>query len=293
MKSTNTTLINFLRAAQSMAMADLYTITLNGGATLRWSSADVPVTYGGNTFGLGPLVSDSGVQSKVGVEVSTTDITFASSASFTIGGVPFVDWVQAGGFDGATIRIDRVFAPDWPTMLTAPLGGYLRFLGRYDGAKDLGNTSVTITASDWRVLLTRNIPQDCYQTSCRNVLGDSKCQFATSTLTVAGIAVTAVTSPGIFAATSSLGAHKFSLGTLAFTTGANAGLSRTIKSYDGAGNFTLTSPFPASPAVGDLFTAGPGCDLTMATCAAFRPSTWYNYFRGEPFIPSPTTGLPT
>jgi hypothetical protein len=293
MKSTNITLINFLRSSQQMVRADLYTITLNGGAILRWSSADVPVTYGGRTFGLGPICSDSGVQSKAGVEVSSTDITLASGAGFTIGGVPLIDWVLLGGFDGATIRIDRVFAPDWPTLLSAPTGGYQRFYGRYDGAKELGLTQVIITASDWRVLLTRNVPQDCYQTSCLNVFGDSKCGFNLSTLTVTGIAVTASTSGGVFAAASSLGAHAFTLGTLAFTSGANTGLSRTIKAYDGAGNFTLTSPFPAAPAIGDLFTAAPGCALTTAACASFRPSTWKNYFRGMPFIPAPQTGLPT
>ena len=291
MKSSNTTLINFMRSATSMAMADLYTITLNGGAVLRWSSADVPIAYNGNTFGLGPLVSDSGVQSKCGVEVSSTEITFASSAAFTIGGVPFIDWVLAGGFDGASIRIDRVVAPDWPTMLTAPIGGYWRFYGRYDGAKELGLTQVVITASDWRVLLANKYPVDNFQTSCLNVLGDSKCKFAVSTKTVSGIAVTGVTSGSSFAAASSLGAHPFTLGKVKFTSGANAGLSRSVKAYDGAGNFTFTAPFPAAPAIGDVFTAYPGCDLTMATCSG----TFSNLinFRGFPFIPSPTTALPT
>jgi uncharacterized phage protein (TIGR02218 family) len=291
MKSTNTTLINFLYSAQSMVMVDLYTIALNGGAVLRWSSADVPVTYGGNTFGLGPLCTDDGVQSKCGVEVSSTDITFASSASFTINGVPFIDWVLGGGFDGATIRIDRVVAPDWPTMLTAPLGGYLRFYGRYDGAKELGLAAVVITASDWRVLLANNVPQDCYQTSCLNVLGDSKCQFSVSTKTVTGIAVTSATSGAIFGAASSLGAQPFTIGKVKFTSGANAGLSRSVKNYDGAGNFTLTAPFPATPAVGDQFTAYPGCDLSMTTCV----NTFANlvHFRGQPFIPTPTSGLPS
>ena len=293
MKSSNTTLINFLYSAQNAVMADLYTITLNGGGVLRWSSADVPVSYGGNTFSLGPLCTNGGVQSKAGVEVSSTDITFASGANFTIGGVPFIDWVIAGGFDGANVRIDRVVAPDWPTMISAPTGGWLHFLGRYDGAKELGQTQVVVTASDWRVLLTRNFPQDCYQTSCRNILGDAKCGYNLAAATVTGIAVTSATSGAVFAAASTLGAHTFTFGTVAFTTGANAGLSRTVKAYDNAGHFTLTSPFPAAPAVGDLFTATPGCDLSTGNCNTYNGSGWTLRFRGEPYIPAPTTGMPT
>lgn len=287
----NGSLAAFLYAATSYVKADLYTITLNGGAVLRWSSSDIPISYRGNTFALGPICSDSGVQSKNGVEVSSTDITFASSPGFTIGGVPFLDWVEAGGLDGATVRIDRIFAPDWPTMISAPGGAYLRFLGRYDGAKDLGQTQVVVTASDWRVLLATNVPQDCIQTSCRNNLGDADCGFNVSTLTVSGLIVTSATSGAAFGVASSLGAHPFTLGKVAFTSGANAGLSRSVKAYDGAGNFTLTAPFPATPQVGDVFTAYPGCDQTMDTCG----TTFSNliHFRAEPFVPAPSTGLPT
>ena len=293
MKSSNTALINFLYTTQSAVMADLYTITLNGGGVLRWTSADVPVTYNGNTFALGPLCSNGGMQSKVGTAASSIDITFASSASFTIGGVPFIDWVIAGGFDGAVIRIDRAVAPDWPTMLSAPTGGWQYFYGRYDGAKELGQTQVVVTASDWRVLLSRNFPQDCYQTSCRNILGDAKCGYNLAANVVAGIAVTSVASSAAFAAASSLGARTFTFGSIAFTTGANAGISRTIKAYDNAGNFTLTSPFPAAPAVGDLFNATPGCDLSTDNCNTYNGANWPLRFRGEPYIPAPTTGMPT
>jgi hypothetical protein len=54
----------------------------------------------------------------------------------------------------------------------------------------------------------------------------------------------------------------FDLGTVAFTSGKNAGLSRSIKSY-AAGSVTLTAPFPNVPQVGDTFTALPGCGKTL------------------------------
>lgn len=292
MKSTDPVLIDFLLSAQSYVHADLYTITLNGGAVLRWCSANMQIGYLGKTWGLGPVCSDSGVQSKAGVEVSSTDITFAASPSFTIGGTPFLDWAENGGFDGATIRIDRVFAADWPSMLAAPIGGYLRFYGRYDGAKELGQTQIVVTASDWRVLLSTNVPQDCYQTSCLNTLGDGKCQVNVAALAQTG-AITAVTSDNTFAsAVTAPGTGSLVLGSVLFTSGPNAGVSRTVKSFS-AGTFVLTAPLPATPEVGDAFTAYPGCDLSMSMCQQYHGASYDLFYRGQPFVPSPQTGLAT
>ena len=71
-----------------------------------------------------------------------------------------------------------------------------------------------------------------------------------------------------------------------FTTGLNTGLQRTIKAYTNGSpsNFTLISPFPNVPTIGDSFTIYAGCDKSMATCTA-RFSNLVN-FRGTPFVPA-------
>ena len=51
------------------------------------------------------------------------------------------------------------------------------------------------------------------------------------------------------------------------------------------------APLPNPPSPGDGFQAYPGCDLSMAACAAKFANL--PRFRGQPFIPAPSTGLPT
>ena len=85
-------------------------------------------------------------------------------------------------------------------------------------------------------------------------------------------------------------------GLLAFfaaASGKNAGFARSVRAWTapsggGAGAFTLLSPFPFAPAPGDTFTAYPGCDKQLATCALFSNSA---NFGGMPFIPAPETSV--
>ena len=76
----------------------------------------------------------------------------------------------------------------------------------------------------------------------------------------------------------------FDLGTISYTSGTNAGLSRSVRSYT-VGAVVPSLPFPAAPALGDLFTIKPGCDKKSATCTT-KFSNLAN-FRGYPTIPVP------
>jgi hypothetical protein len=81
--------------------------------------------------------------------------------------------------------------------------------------------------------------------------------------------------------------HYFDKGTLTFTSGANAGLSRTVQTYlNASGALSFAFGFPNPPAPGDAFTALRGCLLTLADCEAQRPaSDAQSHFRGQPFTP--------
>jgi uncharacterized phage protein (TIGR02218 family) len=291
MKTASPALTDFLLTAQAYVRADLYTIALAGGGVLRYAGADTAIVADGQTFALGPPCQDGGVKSQRGVNVATVDITFLADDRHLVGAAQFLDFVEDLGLDGAAIRIDRAFAASWTDMATTgPVGSYIRFSGRFSEARALGQTGVVVTAAAWLDLLSVNLPADVYQTSCLNSLGDAKC----------GISLAAYAVPGVVSGASSLttlgsnlaqAADYFALGKLVFRTGANAGLARTVKAYDGAGNFTLVAPLPSPPQAGDGFDAYPGCDLSMATCQARFANL--ARFRGQPFIPVPSTGLPT
>ena len=83
----------------------------------------------------------------------------------------------------------------------------------------------------------------------------------------------------------------YDLGTVTFTSGANAGQSRTIKQcLQGIGGFASISfalPLPCEPVVGDLFSIYAGCDKQQTTCAG-KFSNLAN-FSAEPYVPVPET----
>ena len=292
MKTASTALKDFLLTNSACVHADLYTFTLaNGAGVLRYASTDTPVAAGGVAFGLGPLCQDGGVDQQRGVHVSTVDITLYADARHTVGGKPFLDFVEDYGLDGAGVTIERAFAASFADMaVRGPVGTYVRFGGRVAEVQTLGATQVVVQAASWLDLLNANLPADTYQTSCLNTLGDARCGVALAAYAVAGVVV-AGTSATSFATALTQPAGWFSLGKVAFTSGANAGATVTVKSFDDAGGFQLVAPLQVPPQPGDAFTAYPGCALSMADCSARFANL--ARFRGQPFIPAPSTGLPT
>jgi hypothetical protein len=311
MKAATTTLINFLENATTYVRADLYTFTLNSGTVLRYTSANAPVTttitvngvaQGPYTWNVGPPISDEGVQSSRGVNAASVDITINGGTDvWTVNGLDILDFIEGFGLDGASVRIDRAWAPDWPTMFGAgPTGTHCRFSGLFTEAKELGETQAVVTVQDPRSVLQTQYPAEVYCTSCLNVFGDADCSVNVVALKVTG-AVASGGSPtqltfdtGLTQATG-----YFTLGVIAFTSGVNEGLSRSIKTYSATGGaVSVTAPLPAAPAAGDTFTISPGCSLALSStnpngCQQWQPSTYQERFRGQPFIPPPTTGLPT
>ena len=292
MKTASLALTDFLLTNTACVHADLYTFTLAGGAgVLRYASTDTPVTADGVCFGLGPLCQDSGVDAQRGVHVATVDITLYADERHTVAGKPFLDFVEDYGLDGAGVKIERAYAASFADMaVKGPVGTYIRFAGRVAEAQALGATQVVVQAASWLDLLSTNLPADTYQTSCLNTLGDPRCGVALAGYGVAGV-VAGATSATTFASALTQPAGWFSLGKVAFTRGANAGATATVKSFDGAGTFQLVAPLRSPPRAGDAFTAYPGCALSMADCSAKFANL--ARFRGQPFIPAPSTGLPT
>ena len=296
MKAASPALIAFLLDAQEFVRVDLYTFTLIGGGVLRYCSASLPVSSGGFTWNVGPPIQDGGVQSSRGVSASSVDITVLGDERWLVNGEQFLDFVENFGLDGATVRIDRAFAASWLAMSqTGPIGAYCRFLGRFSEAKELGQTQVVIAATSYLDALSTDFPKEMYQTSCINAFGDANCGVNLAALTVTGtVQNTGETYTDFQSTLDTQPSDYFELGVVDFTSGVNAGVSRSVKAYDVEhGTFSVVAPLPGPPVAGDTFTACPGCKLSIASCQQFQPSTWMQRFRGAPLIPPPSTGLPT
>ena len=250
MKSASLALTDFLLTATAWVRADLYSFTLaNGAGVLRYASTDTAITANGESFGLGPLCQDAGVDSQRGVHVSSVDITLYADERHTVAGKPFLDFVEDYGLDGASVRIERAFAASAADMATkGPVGTYVRFAGRVSEAQALGATQVVVQATD--------LARPAVHQPARRHLPDLVPEQPGRRALRGG-------APGLWRGGG--GRHRrdlhpvpqrpdpapgwFSLGKVAFTGGVNAGVTATVKDLRRSGRLPARRP-AAGPAGG-------------------------------------------
>ena len=275
-----------LNSGADFQMVDLWQITLNGGGVIRWhgAGASAPLSFNGATYQAGPAIDRGKITTKLGVEVATLDVTLSAGAADLINGAPLIPFAQARGFDGATVVLYRGFLTDWtaPYVIT---GAVIAFSGRVTQLKDVSRAKFTMTVSAWTVLLNVNMGPDVFQAGCLNTHYDADCGLTPTTITGA---ISAGASTLAFGTSLTQADGYFTKGTITFTSGVNAGLSRAVQAYANAGGrVSVAFPLPFAPAAGDAFNAVRGCLLTMADCSAQGNLP---RFRGQPFVPPAITG---
>lgn len=274
-------LIDLLNTSDTFLMADLFTFVTQGGQTLRYTSADIDLAIDGYSY-LAFCLERGNIRQVAGIQVDTLSVTFFPSDTDYLGNVPFLHGVSKGMLDGAEFTLHRAFfSPDWQTYV----GKILRFSGRVSDIEDFTRSAVPITIKSDLEILNTKMPRNIYQPSCRRTLFDSGCgvskaAFAANSTVTAGSTATQINC-GLAQA-----AGWFTMGSVTFTSGANSGVSRTVKSY-GPGVLVFSLPLPYLPAVGDTFTAYAGCDRLKTTCEAKFNNLLR--FSGEPYIPAAET----
>ena len=277
-----------LNGGTDFQMLDLYAITLNGGQVIYMHGgmfAD-SVTFKGNTYTGGWSIDRGKVSTKLGVEVSTLDITFNTNAGDLINGHPITPFAQGRGFDGATVVLYRAYLASWARPYSI-VGATISFSGRVTQMKSVSRIGFTMAVASWTVLLNADMGPDVFQSGCLNTHYDANCGLNKASYAVSG---TVTGSPSTTAWSSNLTYPDgyFSKGQVVFTSGANAGVSRTCQaSTNASGNMFFAFPWPVAPSAGDGFTAYRGCLLTMADCTAQGN---LGNFRGQPFVPPAISG---
>ena len=296
-----------LLASHQLLYADLYTITLietDPGASmggyggyggygygppaptrLFYTDADRNLVYNGNTWlCTHPALSRTGIKCSSDLSVDTVEVSIFGAAADLVLGVPFPQFAVNGGFDGATVSIDRCFMPSYGDTSAGVVN---LFFGNVSEVKP-SRTAVVLTVSSQLELLNLDMPRNLLSPGCIHSLFDTGCTLTQAHYAAHGI-VTAATTGAISSTGLGLPAGYFTQGTIMLTSGADTGATATIKQHtlaNGVNTFSLMAPMNAAPAIGDNFTVFPGCDKTMATCQA-RFNNLVN-FRGWPFVPSPT-----
>jgi uncharacterized phage protein (TIGR02218 family) len=189
-------------------------------------------------------------------------------------------------FNGPEIGGGAIIPPPPPVMPGAVYVGKVhRFQGTITEIQEGGRTQIPVVVKSDLFLLNVKLPRNVYQPTCRRVLYAAGCEVSKMTYGANSTTLAGSTQSTILT-TLSQAIGWFSLGTITFTTGLNAGISRTVKSYS-AGVFTFALPLPYPPGVGDSLTAYAGCDRMQSTCQA-KFNNLLN-FSAEPYIPAAET----
>jgi len=307
---TSADALKALLATRSFVFADLYTFnTTNGGPVLRYAAADLNIGYSGNTWVHDGPAFDQGSDEggsprghwKIGLDVDTWTVTVAprpfhpvtgAAEPDQIAGQPWIQAVRGGALDGAAVAVDRAYLAAWPTGANAfsvpatPIGVINIFTGRVANV-DIGRSHVGITINALTHLLDASFPRNVYQAPCARTLFDAGCQLVASSFAVNGT-VTAGSTPGVIRSNVSApaGSGTYALGRIVMTSGANATFQRSVRAYTAGAPavLTLLDPFSFPVAVGDTFTAYPGCDKQETTCGLFGNGANYG---GQKYIPAP------
>jgi len=261
-------------------MADCYTFTLRSGSKLTYTNADVSIPLNGSIYAANSvLVSGLRYKCAAGLDVDQQQLTISARESDTINGVPFLQALHSGAFDGCEIQRERAFLETWSS---APLGSVILFKGRVGNIDHIGRTTTQITVNSDLILLDINIPRNFYSPQCVHVLYDSGCGLIKSAYGTNGLVEAGSNKTTIIWSAADI---KLTQGTLVFSSGQNSGASATIKAVqDNA--LILATALPYKPMTGDHFIAYQGCAHTLESC--INQFSNRDRFRGFPYVPPPT-----
>lgn len=292
MKPTSTALNNLL-ATRQFIVADLYTFTLIDGTVLYYTSGDTNITTGGHTYSsggqVGPYFERMGgnkprIKWQRGLAVDTLVFDVLPKDA-TVNGVAFLTAIQQGYFDGSTVTLSRAYMSTYGTVV----GTVVLFLGRVADIT-CGRVFATFTINSHLELLNQNMPRNMYQAKCVNTLYDSACTLLQASFSANG-SVASGSTKTIINTTLAAATGYYDLGKIQFTSGANNGLWRGVKSFINStpDTISLIIPLPNTPAISDTYTIYAGCDKTQATCTN-KFSNLTN-FRGFPYLPENSTAI--
>lgn len=296
MKPASTALQDLL-ATRNFHFCGLYAFTLIDGTALYYASGDVDIKVGSQVYSCGgtsgPYLDRTGNRAKVswklGLEVDTLSFDVMPGSS-TVEGIPFLSAVRQGVFDGAELTYSRAYWPkqDYQTPVV-PTDTLVLFVGRV-AEIDFGRSAASFQINSHLELLNQPMPRNLYQGGCVNTLYDASCGLAKASFGIDGTAGAGSTA-SLISMSFGQATGYFDLGSIQFTSGANAGIARGVKSYThgSPGSASLTMPFPAAPATGDAFTIYPGCDKTLVSCASKFNNLANN--RSFPFVPTNETAV--
>jgi len=299
-KTANSAMISLLNSAgplNPLLRANLFTITLANASILNITDFDKDVSDASSVIysSRGPLPRATEFSWKIGVQVEQLKLELWSLLTDMVGSQVVLESIAAQQWANALVQVQRAY---WaPGSISAsqkvvPVGaqGTIKiFQGNVADVTAVDAAHAEMNIKSRKNLLSIQWPYNTFQPSCRWPLYGTGCTLSQSAFTKTG-----TTSSGSIALLLNTSLtdpdHYYDQGTITFTSGANAGVTRTVRTYlNASGQILLYIPLPNAPSTGDAFSAAPGCDHTMSTCTT-KFSNLIN-FGGAPFIPVPESSV--
>lgn len=293
MRNASPSLIYALGNKVPMWSADLLTINLTNGQTIRLASGPASITYGAYTWAAGSQSSPAFTRKewsvKNTIDVPSLDIELLSSGTDYLSGSNIKLAIHDGLLDGSWIQLDRAYMPvSGGPYGNVSLGTVGIFYGR-GGEVQITAMGAKITVRGANVLMQQYMPKNRYMLGCIHALYDAGCTMNRANFTFSGtVAVANAIAVNWTADPTSGNYANLGLGYVVMTSGAAAGTRRTIGGGFPAG-VTVMYPFYNVPAAGDTFTVTYGCDKTKSTCTNRFANS--QHYRGFPFTPPAETAV--
>lgn len=262
-----------------LTVAEIYTITTTSGLIARFTSHDQNLLYNSNSYQSIPI-SRTNIAYHTDLQVDKVDVSFGL-IGVTIGeslySIPKI--IRMGILRNAHVVISLIdyVALNFEKIL---------FDGYITGGISYNRGVCTLSVGSILDKLNEKFPKYIYSEYCQHQLFGTYCGLDKLAWR-GGSAITNSSdntfySPMLTYASSN--ENFYGKGEIQFTSGPNAGLSRSIiKHFDGYVKVLI--PFPEVAEIDDEFYAWPGCDKSGFTCDYKFAN--YDNFMGFEFCPKP------
>lgn len=263
----------------STQRAQIWTITRRDGAALRFTTRDVDLEFGGQTYRACGSVLDSASES--GSELGSVG-SIEMTGIFDDDAITAAD-IMDGLYDDAYVEAWVVSWGDGPDPATP-----FRIAAGWTGKVTRGEANYTAEVLGPGARLQQTALVDFYIPGCRwRVFGDgSQCPVDVEARKIAGVVVTddSVASRVNFSEADP-GGSIWNGGKVRWLTGRNEGVVCQTNTVDfDAGVITLWDIAPNPPQGGDTFDLLPGCPRTTDACKLYGA---FESFGGFPDVPGP------
>lgn len=246
-------------------LADCVRVDLRNGAQYGFTSHDVDILYGGDTYERESSFNRTAIQQRTDLDISNLDLMgLVDSVQVT------KDDLIAGLYNSAEVYFFVINWADVSDGILKMQRGYISDIVHEDG----GLYKAQLLGLPHRL----NDPiLNIYKPECDYDLGVddgkySRCGFDLSTVIESGTVVSVTNRRSFLAEGITNTDDYFNLGRVLWTSGDNSGLYMKVK--DSSDSLSLCDlklylPEPFDIQVGDTFNIWPGCDGRLVTCQGF------------------------